>query len=314
VPIALRDRTLGILRLDSDLPGSFALADARLLEPLAGAAAIAIENARLYDEMRQRLDEQAALLEAITAISSSLDLTAVLNAITRQLGQVVGATSAYLCSYDVEQMTSTVLSEYFAPHASAQERVSDLGVVYALPRDFSADFERLRAGHSEISHVDDPGMDEQRLGHMRRFGACTILNIPLRVGGELIAFAELWDSRRRREFSAQMISLGQGIAQQGAIALKDAQLYNYARRELVERRRSEARREELIAELQDALKRIKTLSGLLPICSSCKKIRDDRGSWQRIEAYVEQHSEAEFSHGLCPECARDLYPGFDYVE
>ena len=66
----------------------------------------------------------------------------------------------------------------------------------------------------------------------------------------------------------------------------------------------------LIAELQDALASIKTLRGMLPICSSCKKIRDDKGYWSQIEAYMSDHSDAEFTHALCPECAEKLYPEF----
>jgi DNA-binding NtrC family response regulator len=60
--------------------------------------------------------------------------------------------------------------------------------------------------------------------------------------------------------------------------------------------------------LRHAMSKIKTLSGLLPICASCKKIRDDEGSWIRIESYIKSHSDAEFTHGVCPECARKLYP------
>jgi len=64
----------------------------------------------------------------------------------------------------------------------------------------------------------------------------------------------------------------------------------------------------LNAELQDALAQVKTLSGLLPICSSCKKIRDDEGYWTQLEAYIQEHSDILFSHGLCPDCAKKLYP------
>ena len=63
-------------------------------------------------------------------------------------------------------------------------------------------------------------------------------------------------------------------------------------------------------ELREALSKIKTLSGLLPICASCKKIRDDEGYWSQIEAYVSRHTEAEFSHSICPDCAKRLYPDF----
>ena len=62
--------------------------------------------------------------------------------------------------------------------------------------------------------------------------------------------------------------------------------------------------------LQISLKKIKTLSGFLPICASCKKIRDDKGYWNKIESYIAQHSEAEFSHSFCPECLKKLYPEF----
>ena len=70
----------------------------------------------------------------------------------------------------------------------------------------------------------------------------------------------------------------------------------------------EAERERLIAELQDALANVKTLRGLIPICASCKKIRDDQGYWTQLETYLKQHSNAEFSHSLCLDCMRKLYP------
>jgi DNA repair exonuclease SbcCD ATPase subunit len=74
------------------------------------------------------------------------------------------------------------------------------------------------------------------------------------------------------------------------------------------RKQAEKERENLIAELQDAVTKIKTLSGLLPICSNCKKIRDDKGYWKQIESYIRDHSEAEFTHSMCPICAKKLYP------
>ncbi len=76
--------------------------------------------------------------------------------------------------------------------------------------------------------------------------------------------------------------------------------------DVTERRRREAEREKLITELKEAVSNVKTLRGLLPICASCKKIRNDKGYWQRIEVYIQEHSEADFSHGICPECAKRL--------
>lgn len=73
-------------------------------------------------------------------------------------------------------------------------------------------------------------------------------------------------------------------------------------------RKTQEENERLIIELQQALSEIKKLSGFLPICASCKKIRDDRGYWNQIETYIKDHSEAQFSHSICPECAEKLYP------
>lgn len=70
----------------------------------------------------------------------------------------------------------------------------------------------------------------------------------------------------------------------------------------------EAEREQLITELQEALAKVKTLSGLLPICAWCKNIRNDQGYWQAVEQYVGEHTTAEFTHGICPDCIKKYYP------
>ena len=80
--------------------------------------------------------------------------------------------------------------------------------------------------------------------------------------------------------------------------------------DITDRKLIEEERAKLIEDLQEAVAEVKTLSGLLPICASCKKIRDDKGYWTQIESYIKDHSEAEFSHGICPECAKKLYPEF----
>lgn len=82
-------------------------------------------------------------------------------------------------------------------------------------------------------------------------------------------------------------------------------------REIAERKRAEEKQERLILELREALAKIKTLSGLLPICSHCKKIRNDKGQWERMEIYISNRSEADFTHGICPDCAKKFYPEYE---
>ena len=77
--------------------------------------------------------------------------------------------------------------------------------------------------------------------------------------------------------------------------------------DITEQKKAEQEREKLIADLQQAIDEIKTLSGIIPICASCKKIRDDKGYWNQVETYVASHSKAQFSHGMCPECSDTLY-------
>jgi len=78
--------------------------------------------------------------------------------------------------------------------------------------------------------------------------------------------------------------------------------------DITERKQLESEREHLIEELKKSLEQVKLLSGFIPICASCKQVRDDQGFWTQVEAYISQHSEAKFSHGLCPDCVRKLYP------
>jgi hypothetical protein len=76
------------------------------------------------------------------------------------------------------------------------------------------------------------------------------------------------------------------------------------------KRKADEEKNNLIAALQQALATIKKLNGILPICSSCKKIRDDNGSWKEMEVYISEHSEADFSHGYCPECGKKALEEF----
>ena len=78
------------------------------------------------------------------------------------------------------------------------------------------------------------------------------------------------------------------------------------------RKLAELEREKVIFGLQQALSEIKTLKGLIPICAQCKKVRDDSGYWQQVESYITDHSEAEFSHSICPDCKNKLYG--DYLD
>jgi PAS domain S-box-containing protein len=85
-------------------------------------------------------------------------------------------------------------------------------------------------------------------------------------------------------------------------------------RDMTARKLAEEEREHLISELQKMIAEVKVLQGIIPICSVCKKVRDDAGSWSQMEAYISNHSEAEFSHGYCPECTKKAMEEFKQLK
>jgi hypothetical protein len=124
-------------------------------------------------------------------------------------------------------------------------------------------------------------------------GYMSVALIPIRARGEIIGLLQLND-RKSDCFSLDIVKFFEGIGASIGVALMRKQI--------------EEERDKLIADLKKALSEVRLLSGLLPICASCKKIRDDKGYWNQIEAYIKEHSSADFSHSICPECAKRLYP------
>lgn len=133
-------------------------------------------------------------------------------------------------------------------------------------------------------------------------------DVPIRLHGNylLLKFVPFVDQDRRF-----IIAMMHNITRRKSAELELIQ-HKENLEEMVQERT--ATLEEVNVELEDALCKLKTLSGLLPICASCKKIRDDKGYWNQIELFIRDHSFAEFSHGICPDCARKLYPELDIFD
>ena len=133
---------------------------------------------------------------------------------------------------------------------------------------------------------------------------------PIEVQGRALFFSIVHDVTERKQAEEALQNYREHLEElvkerTTNLEIKNEQLMA----EIAQRKEAESAREKLILELQNALLKIRMLSGLLPICSSCKKIRDDGGYWEQIEVYIRDHSEADFSHSICPECTEKLYPG-----
>jgi GAF domain-containing protein len=233
VPLIVKAEVIGSIGLDAiGQPRCFDDEEVALAQIIANQVAYAIENARLHAETQKRLQDQIALREAGTVISSALDLETVLSRIVEQIARAVDATSACICSLEPGQVAPTMLAKYFGPRARTQERDSDLAVTYA-EKD-SELLSMLQAGQHHTYHLDRLDLLESARVRMHQYGAQSVLFIPLRIKSQLLGFAELWESSRRREFTLEEIALCQGIAQQAAIALENAGLYQEMQQRLRE--------------------------------------------------------------------------------
>ena len=137
-------------------------------------------------------------------------------------------------------------------------------------------------------HADQRGFEAWR-DKLERDGAVACVETRLKIPDQSPRWVEIHAKAVRGPESAEII-------------------YEGSVEDISHRKRTDEERERLIGELRDALGRVKSLTGLLPICSSCKKIRDNNGRWTILESFIENHSHAHFTHSFCPECARNLYP------
>jgi hypothetical protein len=124
-----------------------------------------------------------------------------------------------------------------------------------------------------------------------------VLFAPLIIDGKAVGVMGL--ANKETDFNQNDVRIASGFSELAAIALQNSRIQD-------EKTRAEEEKERVIGELKIALSRVKTLGGMLPICSSCKKVREDDGYWKQIETYIRDHSDADFTHSYCPDCAKKL--------
>jgi two-component sensor histidine kinase len=191
-------------------------------------------------------DAHPAQLDAV--VGSGSDVASVLTHVAWQLGQMADATSVYICGWDSNIEIAIVLAEYVGPQASPSEQVSDLGTCYVdSHRRFIG---ALQAGQHWVEHLDDPSTPADDRQHMEFYGARSILYVPFTIRDQLVGWAEIWESRRRRAFSRRTVALAHNIARIAAVAIDKAQLYERVQEELAVRERAEAALRQLNDELE----------------------------------------------------------------
>jgi len=272
------------------------------LEPLENERKRAEEAFQSIEESAKKLaQENVVMAEIGRIISSTLNIEEVYERFAEEARKLIPFDRIMINLADLKNNTST--PAYIAGIDVPGRRVGDI-----TPMAGTVTEEVIRTRSSLRIQVDNDNIDEV----VSRFppllltfqaGLRSLIFVPLISKDQVIGVLSL-RATKPNAYTETDLRLTERVGNQIAGAIANAQLF-------IEHKRAEEEREKLIHQLQDALTKVKTLSGLLPICASCKKIRDDKGYWNQIESYIRDRSEAEFSHGICPECMKKLYPGFD---
>lgn len=268
-------------------------------------------SSTLQLELWQRPEDRAQVIERLRAQSSFHELAVALR---RKDGRpIVGMLSAKRIDFHGEPHILSVTRDVTEQKRAEQELRANREFLHDLIENNAAlIFVKSRAGRYEL--VNKQWEQTTGLSRERVIGKTDAELFPGAVGlgfrevdskvvdGDVVIDAEelLEDATGKRYFHSVKFPLhDEAHAVRGLCGIAT---------DITERKRAEEAGAKLIVELGDALASVKTLRGFIPICAACKKIRNDEGYWQQVEVYVRDHTEAEFSHGVCPECIERLYP------
>ena len=276
------------LELKEDILGATEQQRVKNLQILHETAA----DRRALAEQARRANEMEALAAVGREITASLEPVTVLQRIAERTRELLRADDCvlYLLQPGGEDLNAlVVLGEHVQVFAGRR-----------VPLDGSLAGAICKSGGAEV--VNQPGRDprvhmlpDEETGDTSRPDDYAMAAAALLTGGSSLGSLLVWRRKESGEgFDAQDLALLTALGQQAAVAVHNARLF-----EELARAKGAA---------EEALAQVKTLKGLVPICAHCKNIRDDEGFWHNVADYVRHHTEAEFSHGLCPQCIRQLYP------
>jgi len=251
-----------------------------------------LEKSLAHSQLREK--EIQAFLNGARAVLEQVDFQTTARKVFDLCSETIGSTSGYVA----------LLSKY-----GEENEVLFLeagGLPCSVDPELPMPIRGLRetAYRTNSTVYDNEFMNSKWLKFMPK-GHVRLENVmfaPLVIKGKTIGIMGL--ANKNGDFTDDDARVAGGFGELAAIALQNS-------RNLDKRDTAEKKNLELIAELKEALADIKQLSGLLPICSHCKKIRDDKGYWNHLESYIQKHSMAQFSHGICRDCAKEHYPDLD---
>ena len=303
-----KDAIVGSMSMRWFQPHVFTAEEIRLFTAIGHQVGTAIENARLFSQV-QRQTEMLAILNAVSdTVSRTLDIEKLISDMVEKVIALLHVDAGNIRFLDETGQSLEIMAHRgFSPEQAAKmniRRKYGEGISWECLEKNQVIFTEFNPEDAFQQKINSFGM---------RIGAACAIHFPITSKEVKLGILSIY-SFSPREFRRDEIDLCSGIGRQVGIAIENARLYQQAQDNIKALKDAQTEREKIIEKLQKALAEVKTLSGLLPICSHCKKIRDDTGYWNQIEAYIHKHSGTEFSHGICPECARKHYPEFSLYD
>ena len=210
LPLVYQQQKLGVFVVHEEKPAVFSQEELLLAESLAEACALALNNTRLHNQTKRQLQEQTVIRQAISAITSTLDLTILLEQLAQQISEVVPLTRVIIYKYDSETKKSTLLAKYISTTATPEERTRCEGNhQYINTKHFT---DKLKT--PQVIHIPK---EKNQNNH--------IITLPIHIARKTIAFAELCNSQSNRPFTNEETGLVRTIVQQAAIAIENANLF-----------------------------------------------------------------------------------------
>jgi len=251
VPIQSGHKVIGVLDLQSNELDAFDETDVLLMETLAGQIAVAIENAHLYKDAQQRLREQTMIFDASQRLAGApLQAEEIADIAVRQSAEVMEAPECSFSLLDPQKGTLKVLADFWSDEGI--EHWEERGASYTLS-DYPATARVMETLEPMVMQASDPHADPAELAYMEENEAATLAVIPLAVKGQAIGVMEL-ETWEERHYTPEQLNTAMTLANQAAVALENARLYEAVQQELAERMRAEeslAHERDLLQALMD---------------------------------------------------------------
>lgn len=232
-PLTALKGMIGLMVATRSNKTPFEAEDLRFFESLVQQASLAVNNARLFEEAQRNLNELAILYEANAAISTTWNTQAVLNNLIRQMVQALDVSSGHIVSWNKSQNRGVIQAEFMNEAVRTQLDEAELGHTFNLTERPSL-LTIINQQRPAFFQLSNPVLHETERKDMEKHGCQSRLLVPLVIKGETIGWAELWETRQERLFSADEVRLARALANQAAVALENAQYLRQTQKTLEE--------------------------------------------------------------------------------